>query len=154
MANKLLIADSSSLIALDRRGRLDKVKRHRVLVPPAVRRELVDDALRAAEVSPAGPQLMQSALRFQYYIEHNDLQVRELDKRAYSKLIDRVRRRLAKLESTAEHRVKKGDVEVVALARQALDEERNIAILCEDRTLIRILREEMGDVEVLSHEDL
>lgn len=114
----------------------------------------MDDAETAAQTSPAVPQLMLSALRFRYYIERGYLQVGELDRRTYSKLMDRVRRRFAKLESTEEHRVKRGDVEVVALARQAVDQDRRVAILCEDRTLIAILREEMGDVEVLSYEDL
>ncbi len=154
MSEQAFIADSSSLIALDRQGDLHLIKGRTALIPRAVRRELVEDARQAAIDSPMRDYLVVSADRFEYYIDRGHLQVRVVDYRQYSELMDRVRKRLAKLEKTKEHQVKKGDVELVALIQELKDDGRRVRFLCEDNALIGIAMLETGDIENISYRNI
>ncbi len=154
MSEKAFVADSSSLIALDRRGELGLIKGRTAMIPPAVRKELVEDARQAAIDSPMRNHLMVSADRFEYYIERGHIQVHDINYRRYSKVMDRVRKRLSKLEKKEEHQIKKGDVELVAMIQELKDDGKTIEFLCEDVTLIEIVILETGDIEDLSYTDL
>ncbi len=151
----LLLEDSSSLIALDRRGRLSALDGFSVVIPPGVRTELVEDALAVSPESPAYPEAVASAGRFLYRVERGSIHVLDLDFVRYGRTLDRARSRLAKLEGTREDRTPKADAEMAAAAAQLVDEGRPFQVLCDDATLVdEVLRRILPNVSYITSADL
>ena len=157
--NRVVIADSSALIPLDRRGELHLLGAHEVFIPPAVGKELVDDALKTARdlerISlPLSHLLEASASRFKELMERGQITVHKIDYIKYSGIIDETRRRLGKLDVKKEHRVKKGDCEIVALCQQFIDNGYDVTVLCEDRHLKEgVFPQLVPDVKVISFKE-
>ncbi len=151
---KVLPADSSSPIALDRIGELSILREYVALVPPAVKREIVDKALAVHPDSPAYPEALASANRFRYYLERGNIRTLDIDYSKHGKILDRTRRRLAKLEGSREDHVPKADAEMAAWIAQLLDEGQSFDVLCEDKTLVSVLRQIFPKVPFLTSENL
>lgn len=131
---KILLADSSSLVALDRLGKLATLRGLLVYVPPAVKEEIVEKARAVRPDSPAFAEALASANRFQYYLDLGTLRIVEIDYVEYGKVLDQARKRLAKLEGSREDRVPKADVQMAAGIAQLLDEREAFQVLCENGT--------------------
>ena len=151
---KVLLADSSSLIALDRTGRLSVLREFVTFVPPAVKKEIVDKALAVRPDSPFYPDALASANRFRYFIERGDIQVLTIDYASHGGVLDRVRRRLARLDDSREDRVPKADTEMAAGMAQLVEDGQDFDVLCEDRALVKVLKQIFPQVSYRTSEDL
>ena len=151
---KVLLADSSSLIALDRTGKLSVLREFVTFVPPAVKKEIVDKALAVRPDSPFYPDALASANRFRYFIERGDIQVLTIDHASHGGVLDRARRRLARLEDSREDRVPKADLEMAAGTAQLVEDGQDFEVLCEDRALVKVLKQIFPQVSYLTSEDL
>ena len=67
-SRKVLLADSSSLITLDRTGKLSVLRGSVTFIPLAVKKEIVDKALAVRPDSPFYPEALASANRFRCLI--------------------------------------------------------------------------------------
>lgn len=147
-------ADSSSLIALDRIGKTSILREYVTLVPPAVKKEIADRALAIRPDSPIYPEALASANRFRYSIGRGDIRILRIDDATHGKVLERARKRLARLESYREDRVPKADAEMAAGIAHLIDEGQNFEVLCEDRVLVNVLKEIFPHVSYLTSEDL
>lgn len=153
-SRKVLLADSSSLIALDRMGRLSALRAYVTFIPPAVKREIVDRALAVGPESPLYPEALASANRFRHYVERGDIRILRIDYARHGSVLDRARKRLARLEDSREDKVPKADAEMAAGMAQLVVEGRDFLVLCEDRTLVKVLKELFPEVPCLTSEGL
>mgnify|MGYP001062033526 CR=1 FL=1 len=150
--SKKLVIDSSVLIVLSRRGKLEEyLKRRRyegyeVLIPQAIARELIDEPRRLAEgIRQRSPTLASSILdsveEIGAAIDHGLIKVVTVDYRKYSRVIGNVRRYLSRLEAEPEHAVKKGDPEILALVIQLYERfNERVTVATRDKGLLRVLR--------------
>ena len=158
--DKVIVCDSSSLIALERRNKLEVLFGMNCYIPHAIFKELVDDAFQAAERQKVKKntylyfRLRESALTFKRCIEQGSILLRGVNHRRYSRLIDQIRVRLSSLDVKPEHKVKKGDCEVIALAAEFLEEGIGVKVLIEDGNLRDIIHEKIPEAEVISFSDL
>src|SRR3989304_7760259 len=124
--SKKLVVDSSVVIALSRRGTLErnlkgkKDQNFEIVIPEAIARELLDEAKKlSATLRRKRPVLANKISRsvesINSVMELGLLRVEPLDYRAYSQTIDNVRKYLSRLEAKKEHAVKKGDPELIAM---------------------------------------
>lgn len=151
---KVVLADSSSLIALDRIGKISILREYVTFVPPAVKKEFADRALAIRPDSPIYPEALASANRFRYYIGRGDIRVLTIDYAKHGKVLDRARKRLARLENSGEDRVPKADAEMAAGIAHLIDEGQNFEVLCEDRVLVKVLKEIFPEVSYRTSESL
>lgn len=157
--SKILVPDSSSLIFVDRRGKLDVFKNtinkdFEVCIPPAIARELIEDSQKLAEkLHPLYPNiaknLLESSSRFKKAVEAW-IEIRPIDYIRYSEAMDKARIRLSKFDKKWEHSVKKSDAELIALCAQLIDNGDEVVALLEDENLKRILNEITENVKTLS----
>jgi predicted nucleic acid-binding protein len=157
--SKVLVPDSSSLIFVDRRGKLDLLKNtinkdFEVCIPPAIARELIEDSQKLAEkIHPLYPNiaknLLESSSRFKKAVEAW-IEIKPIDYIRYSKAMDKARIRLSKFDKKWEHSVKKGDAELIALCVQLIDNGDEVVALLEDENLKRVLNEITENVKTLS----
>jgi|SRR3972149_5254413 len=150
--SKKLVVDSSVVIALSRRGTLErnlkgkKDQNFEIVIPEAIARELLDEAKKlSATLRRKRPVLANKISRsvesINSVMELGLLRVEPLDYRAYSQTIDNVRKYLSRLEAKKEHAVKKGDPELIALIIQLYDTfGEKVFIASEDKGLLRALR--------------
>lgn len=125
------------------------------MIPPAVRAELVETALSLDPTSPFYVEVTASAHRFLHQIESGRIRVLDLQFHTYGRILDRARRRIAKLERTNEHETPKADAEIVASVAQLIDEKVEFQVLCDDRSLAnRVLRVLFRSVGVLTSADV
>jgi hypothetical protein len=153
-SRKVLLADSSALIALDRTDRITILKNHVTFVPPAVRREIVDDALAIRTDAPVYAEALASANRFRYYIERGHIRVLRIDYAKRGKTMDRTRKRLARLEGSREDQVPKADAEMAAGIAQLIHDGQEFDLLCDDETLVRVLQELFAGIHRLTSDEL
>ena len=152
---RLLLADSSSLIALDRMERFSDVRGRPILITRAAKTEVVDDAIAVDPESPAYAELVASASRFRYRIETGDIRILDLDYTRYGQVVDRARNRLAKLERCREDETPKADAEIAGAIAQLFGERRTFDVLCDDKTLVEeVLRRMFPKVTFLRSNDL
>ena len=123
-------------------------------VPPAVKKEIVDKALAVRPDSPFDPDTLASANRFRYFIERGDIQVLTIDYASHGGVLDRVRRRLARLDDSREDRVPKADTEMAAGMAQLVEDGQDFDVLCEDRALVKVLKQIFPQVSYRTSEDL
>lgn len=146
--SKVVVADSSILIAMDRRGELDVfvnfvVKRNiDLIVSPSILHELVVDAREASRKiypysSVLAEKLERSAEKFAELVDKGIVKVVSVDYVKYSKLKDFVKKRIAKLSGKPEHMVEKADVDVVVLSFQLKDSGRSVILASDDKTIIK-----------------
>ena len=157
--SKILVPDSSSLIFIDRRGKLDVFKNtinkdFEVCIPPAIARELIEDSQKLAEkIHPLYPSvaknLLESSSRFKKAVEVW-IEIRPIDYIRYSEAMDKARIRLRKFDKKWEHSVKKGNAELIALCVQLIDNGDEVLALLEDENLKRVLNEITENVKTLS----
>jgi len=157
--SKILVPDSSSLIFVDRRGKLDLLKNtinkdFEVCIPPAIARELIEDSQKLAEkIHPLYPSvaknLLESSSRFKKAVEVW-IEIRPIDYIRYSEAMDKARIRLRKFDKKWEHSVKKGNAELIALCVQLIDNGDEVLALLEDENLKRVLNEITENVKTLS----
>ena len=157
--SKILVPDSSSLIFVDRRGKLDVFKNtinkdFEVCIPPAIARELIEDSQKLAEkIHPLYPSvaknLLESSSRFKKAVEVW-IEIRPIDYIRYSEAMDKARIRLRKFDKKWEHSVKKGNAELIALCVQLIDNGDEVLALLEDENLKRVLNEITENVKTLS----
>ncbi|MCL5984942.1 MAG: hypothetical protein M1371_00080 [Actinobacteria bacterium] len=156
---KALVPDSSSLIFIDRRGKLDLLKNainkdFEVYIPPAIARELIEDSQKLAEklhllYPNTAKNLLESSSRFKKAVEVW-IEIRPIDYIRYSEVMDKARTRLSKFDKKWEHSVKKGDVEIIALCAQLIDNSNEVIAILEDENLKRVLNETAGNVKTMS----
>lgn len=151
---KVLLADSSSLIALDRTGKLSVLRGSVTFVPPAAKKEIVDNALAVRPDSPFYPEAFASANRFRYFIARGDIRILTIDYASHGGVLDRARRHLARLGESREDRVPKADIEMAAGIAQLVEEGQDFEVLCEDRALVNVLKQIFPQVSYLTSEDL
>lgn len=130
---KVLIPDSSSLIFVDHRGKLNVLKNainkdFEVRIPPTIARELIEDSQKLAEkIHPLYPNiaknLLESSSRFKKAVEVW-IEIKSIDYIRYSEVMDKARTKLSKFDKKWEHSVKKGDAVLIALCVQLIDEQR------------------------------
>ncbi len=148
----ILVVDSSVLIALNSGGKLvDQLRRWRsegyeIVIPPAVAEEIIVEPKKFAEqICEKAPSLAGkiagSTSRIEQAIEQGLVRVEAIDYRAYSKVIDNVRKHLSSLEATPEHVIKKGDPEIIALVIQSFDKTGCVVgIATLDKGLLKALK--------------
>lgn len=156
---KALVLDSSSLIFVDRRGKLELLEKElrrgcEACIPPAIAKELIEDAQRLGEELQAlypetARNLIESSARLKMAVE-DWLEIKPIDYIRYSEAIDRARVRLGKLDEKPEHTVKKGDTEVIALCTQLVDAGEEVIAILEDENLKRVLAEIVREVKTMS----
>lgn len=135
----VLVVDADAVIRHGRRFP-EKARRaarqgRRIVIPEAVKRELVDDVLDADDPPPNH---RESAEEIQELIDESVLEVHEPDPERYSKVIDEARRRISG-DSLPEHEVK-ADRYVPATVCE-LAEENRVKLVSGDRKLSRTVRE-------------
>ncbi len=150
----LLLADSSSLIGLDRKTALATLDAYRVVIPPAVKRELVDDALKTSPTAPVYRSILASAHRFQYRIERRQIAVLKPDYKRYGKVIQGAQKRIAKFQRVKPHQVPKADAEMVGAVAQLRAGKESLRVLCDDEPVRKSIAEKWPDVILLRAADL
>lgn len=146
-----LVVDSSVLIFYDRKGELQdflqrkRKENYRFVVPKAIVQELVDEPEEfAKEIRETSPELANKIgilLRIKAAMEQGLVEVKAVDYRRYSKIIDNVRKHLSKLDAAPEYAVKKGDPEIVALVVQLYNESKEkVFVATLDKGLLRALK--------------
>ena len=150
--HRYLVADSSVLIALDSRGRLEnllvkwKNEGFEVVVPEAIVKEVIDEPERIAEeIRERSPVLADkvraSAMRIKSMIKQGLIEVETVDYLKHSKVIDNVRKHLSKLEAKPEHMIKKGDAELIALIIQLYSKDKEkVFVTTFDKGLLKSLK--------------
>ena len=114
----------------------------------------MDKALAVRPDSPFYPDALASANRFRYFIERGDIQVLAIDYASHGVVLDRGRRRLARLDNSREDRVPKADIEMAAAVAQLVEDEQDFEVLCEDRALVKVLQQIFPHVSYLTSEGL
>ncbi len=154
-----LAVDSSILIMSDRKGKLEaflqqkKKENYKVVIPKAIAQEVIDEPKRFAEkTKETAPELanriLDSVRRFNAAIEQGLIQVKIVNYRKYSKVMDNVRKHLSNLEATSEFAIKKGDPELIALVIQLYNETKEkVTIATLDKGLLRALKPFGNEVE-------
>jgi len=150
--NRKLVVDSSVLIPLNRRGKLEEYLRRKrdegleVIIPRAIARELVQEPRKYAQnIRKTHPQLasriLESVERVNAAIEHGLIRVETVNYRKYSKTMDNIRKHLSGLDAKPEHAVKKGDAELITLTIQLYDNSNEkILVSTRDKGLLRALK--------------
>jgi hypothetical protein len=148
---KCLVIDSSVVIYLDRKGKLENFlkqkskENYKLIMPKAIAQELIDEPKELAqeikEVAPAlANKILSSATRINAAIEQGLIEVQTVDYRKYSKVIDNTRKHLCKIDGVTEDSVKKGDPEIIALVIQLYDESRErVFVATLNKGLLRAL---------------
>ena len=156
---KRLVIDSSVLIFFDRKEKLEDFLRekrqenYKVIIPKAIRQEIIDEPKRFAEkIRETAPEsadkILDSVGRISTAIEQGLIQVETVNYRKYSKVMDNVRKHLSKLEAKPEYAVKKGDAELIALVIQFYDEvKEKIFVATLDKGLLKALKPFSDEVE-------
>jgi len=161
--NKKIVVDSSVLIVLNRRGKLEEYLRRKrdegyeVLIPRAIANELLDEPRKYAEeikvASPAlASKILNSVETVNTAIKQGLIKVETVNYRKYSEIIDNVRKHLSQLEAKPEHTVKKGDPELITLMIQLYDKSREkVLFSTKDKGLLKALKpfEKRVEFEVL-----
>ncbi len=147
-----LVVDSSVLIFYDRKGELEdflqqkRKENYCIVIPKAIVQELVDEPEEfAKEIRATAPELANkiadSVTRIKAAVEQGLVEVKAVDYRRYSKIIDNVRKYLSKLDAKPEYEVKKGDPEIVALVVQLYNEAKEkVFVATLDKGLLRALK--------------
>ena len=149
--SKTIVADSSILIAMDRRRKLNVlinlvVKRNiDLVVSPSILHELVIDAREASrKIYPYSPvlaeKLEKSAEKFAELVNKGIIKVVSVNYAKYSKLKDSVKKRIAKLSSKPEHLVEKADIDIIVLSIQLKDSGRSVILASDDKTIIKTVK--------------
>jgi len=154
-----LVVDSSILIFYDRKGRLEdflqqkKEENYKVVIPEAIAQELVNEPkelagqIRGKDLKLAN-KMLNSAERINSAIRRGLIQVKTVNYRKYSKVIDNARKYLSKLDATPEYAVKKGDPELIALVIQLYNEaEDKIFVATLNKGLLKALNPFSDKVE-------
>jgi len=154
-----LVVDSSILIFLDRKGKLEGFLRQKekenytIIIPEAIEEEMVDEPRQFAErIRDSAPDLanriLDSTGRITAAIEQGLIQVKEVNYRKYSKVMDNARKHLSKLDAKPEFTVKKGDPEMIALVIQLYDENKEkVFIATLDKGLLKALKPFSNEIE-------
>lgn len=117
-----------------------------MVIPAAIINEVIDEPERIAEqIRERSPVLADkvraSALRIKIAIKQGLIQIETLDYIKYSRVIDNVRKHLSKLEAKAEHMIKKGDSELIALIIQLYYQNKQKVFLATfDKGLLKTLK--------------
>ncbi|MFQ6073204.1 MAG: hypothetical protein ACE5KT_10980 [Methanosarcinales archaeon] len=159
---KVIVADSSGLIPLDKQFAFSnsKLKKYNIIVPPAVTKELIKDAMNQANLLEKegdhlySKRLRDSAKRFQNAIDAGCIQVKQINYIKYSKIIDQVRKHLSALESKSEHELKKADPEIVALTKQLCDDGFQVEVLTLDKNLIKQIKYVTPNIKIITYDVL
>jgi len=150
--NKRLVADSSVLIVLNRRGKLEEYLRRKrdegyeVLIPRAIVNELLDEPRKyAEEIEKTSPELaskiLNSVEKVKTAIKQGLIKVETVNYKKYSEMMDNVRKHLSQLEAKPEHAIKKGDPELITLIVQLYDKSREkVFVSTKDKGLLRALK--------------
>jgi rRNA-processing protein FCF1 len=156
---RYLVIDSSAIIFLDRKNRLEDFLRQKnkenckVIIPEAIAQELVDEpkelAQKIRETAPVlAAKIFASATRVDVAIGQGLIEVQAVDYRKYSRVIDNTRRHLSKIDGTTEDSVKKGDPEIIALISQLFDRTKErVIVVTLDKGLLRSLRSCTNNVQ-------
>jgi len=142
-----LVADTSFLVHLDRRGREKlrdllmrilrelNVRHEKIIIPPVVKLELVDQPLERRIY-------LDSVGRFQDLINEGIIEARRIDygDPRISKVSDEARRYLAKKAGKYEHLVEKADIEVIALTFNLVFEGHSVVVAVRDKALKEVLQ--------------
>lgn len=151
--------DSSILIFYDRKGKLvdflvqKKKENYNVIIPKAIAQEVVDEpkgfAEKIRETAPeSASKILESVGRINAAIEQGPIQVKAVNYRKYSKVMDNVRKHLSKLDATPEYAVKKGDPELIALVIQLHDEAKEMVFVATlDKGLLKALKSFSDEIE-------
>jgi hypothetical protein len=154
-----LIIDSSILIYLDRKGKLEdflrqkKKANYKVTIPKAIAWEVVDEPKGSAEeIRETSPELagkiLDSVERINTAIQQGLIHVETVNYRKYAKVVDNVRKHLSKLEAKPEHAIKKGDAELIALVIQLYDKAKEkVFVATLDKGLLKALKLFSDEVE-------
>lgn len=108
--------------------------------------ELVEEPEEfAKEIRATAPELANkiadSVTRIKAAMAQGLVEVKAVDYRRYSKIIDNVRKHLSKLDATPEYEIKKGDPEIVALVIQLYNESKEkVFVATLDKGLLRALK--------------
>lgn len=163
---KVLVVDSSVLIALTSKGKLDgclrhwKDEGHEVVIPRAIAEEVIDEPKSfAQEIMDRSPvlagKIVDSVNRIDSAVNQGLIKVEAVNYMKYSKVMDNVRRHLSGLEVKPEHAIKKGDPEFIALVLQLYGEAKErVFISTLDKGLLRTLKAFSGEVEYVVLEAL
>lgn len=126
-----------------------------MLLTRAAKTEIVDDALAVSPDSPAYAEVVASASRFRYRIDIGVIRILDIDFTRYGHVVDRARRRLAKLEGSREDEVPKADAEIAGAIAQLLGDRQTFDVLCDDKTLVEaVLRRMFPNVTILTSDEL
>ncbi|MHA1581222.1 MAG: hypothetical protein ACTSYM_01770 [Candidatus Baldrarchaeia archaeon] len=141
-----MIADTSYLVHLGRKykenlkSKLKKilklnVKYRKVIIPPVVKFELIDQPLRQNIY-------FDSVERFQKLLNEKLIEVREVDydNPRISKISDEAKRYLAKKSGKYEHLVERADVETITLTFSFLLERTSVLVAVKDKALKEVLK--------------
>ena len=154
-----LVVDSSILIFLDRKGKLEgflrqkRKENYKIIIPKAIVQELIDEprqlAERIMETAPdSAKRILDSVGRINATIEQGLIQVKAVNYRKYSKVMDNARKHLSKLDAKPEYAVKKGDPEMIALVIQLYDETKEeVFIATLDKGLLKALKPFGNEIE-------
>jgi len=154
-----LAVDSSILIFYDRKKKLEaflqqkKKENFTVIIPKAIAQEVIDEPKGFAEkIRETAPQtankILDSVARINTAIEQGLIQVKTVNYRKYSKVMDNVRRHLCKLEARPEFAIKKGDPELIALVIQLYDEAKEkVFVATLDKGLLKALKPFSDEVD-------
>jgi len=108
--------------------------------------ELVEEPEEfAKEIRATAPELANkiadSVTRIKAAMAQGLVEVKAVDYRRYSKIIDNVRKHLSKLDAPPEYEIKKGDPEIVALVMQLYNESKEkVFVATLDKGLLRALK--------------
>ena len=157
--SKKLVIDSSVIILLSRRGKLEQYLKQKknegydVLIPQAISKELIDEPRQLVkEIRKQSPALAEKITRsieeISASIDRDLIKVENIDYRRYSEIIDNVRKHLSQLEAKKEHTIKKGDPELIVLTIQLYDRfKETIFVSTKDKGLLRALEPFRDKVE-------
>lgn len=157
--HRKLVVDSSILIALSRKGKLEdhlrkkKKEGYEVIIPKAIVEEVILEPKRLAEeigeMSPVlAGKIADSVKTINAAIEQRLIKVETVNYSRYSKVMDNARKHLSKLEAKQEHAIKKGDPELIALVIQLYEEaQEKVFVSTMDKGLLKALKSFSNKVE-------
>jgi rRNA-processing protein FCF1 len=156
---KQLIADSSILIALSKKGELEdrltrwKNEGYEVIIPKAIAEEVIEEPTRFAQdirerSSVLADTIMASATMIKTKVAQGLIKVETVNYKKHSKIMDNVRKHLSKLDAKPEHAIKKGDPEFIALVIQLYEEAKEkVFVATLDKELLKALKPFSNEVE-------
>jgi rRNA-processing protein FCF1 len=163
---KQLIADSSILIALSKKGELEgrltrwKNEGYEVIIPKAIAEEVIEEPTRFAQdirerSSVLADTIMASATMIKTKVAQGLIKVETVNYKKHSKIMDNVRKHLSKLDAKPEHAIKKGDPEFIALVIQLYEEAKEkVFVATLDKELLKALKPFSNEVEYEVLEEL